>query len=101
MFNVRDDNNQDILNKTQSHAFYHAVAQLLFTGIRCRKDAKKEISFLKTRVRKPDKDDLKKLWRLIGYLKRMIKLPLILRTDRRNVIKWWVDVSYASHDDMW
>jgi hypothetical protein len=26
-------------------------------------------------------------------------LPLILRTDRLNIIKWWVDASFATHDD--
>ena len=76
------------------------MEQLLFTGIRCRKDAQTAIAFLATRVRKPDKDDWKKLSRLLGYLKRKIKLPLILRADGVNVLKWWVDVSYADHDDM-
>ena len=51
-------------------------------------------------MRKPDEDDCKKLRRLIGYLKRTIKLPLILRADGVNLIKWWVDASYAAHDNM-
>ena len=25
----------------------------------------------------------------------------MLRADGVNVLKWWVDASYASHDDMW
>ena len=53
-----------------------------------------------TRVRKPDKDYWKNLRRLIGYLKRTIKLAMILRADGINVLKWWVDASYAYHDDM-
>ena len=77
------------------------MAQLLFTKIQCRKDAQRAIAFLTTRVRNPDKDDWKKLRRFIGYLKRTIKLPLILRADIVNVLKWWVDASYAAHDDMW
>ena len=80
--------------------FHHAVAQLLFTGIQCRKDALTAISFLTTRVRNPDEDDCKKLRRLLGYLKQTIQLPLILRSDGVNVLKWWVDESYADHDDM-
>ena len=51
-------------------------------------------------MRKPDEDDWKKLRRFIGYLKRTIKLPLILRADGVNALKWWVDASYAAHDDM-
>ena len=53
-----------------------------------------------TRVRKLDEDDWKKLRILLGYLKRTIKLPLILRADGVNVLKWWVDTSYAAHDDI-
>ena len=66
LFNVRDKNERSLLDKTRAQAFHHAVAQLLFTGTRCRKDAKTEIAFLKTRVRKPDEDDWKKLRRLLG-----------------------------------
>ena len=58
------------------------------------------IAFLTTRVRKPDDYDWKKLRRLLGYLKRTIKLPLILQADGLNVLKWWVDASYVAHDDM-
>ena len=58
------------------------------------------IAFLTTRVRKLDEDNWKKLSRLLSYLKRTIKLPLILQADRLNVLKWWVDASYAAHDDM-
>ena len=76
------------------------MVQLLFTGIRCRKDEQTEIAFLTTRVRKTDEDNWKKLRRLLGYLKRTIKLPLILRDYWVNVLKWWVDASYAAHENM-
>ena len=76
------------------------MAQLLFSGIRCRKDSQTEIAFLTTRVRKPDEDDWKKPRRLLGYLKRTIKLPLILRDNEENVLKCWVGTSYEAHDDM-
>ena len=51
-------------------------------------------------MRNWDKADWKKLRRLLGYLKLTIKLPLILCADGVNVIKWWLDVSYATHDNM-
>ena len=51
-------------------------------------------------MRKPDENDWKKLRRLIGYLKQTIKLPLILRADGLNVLKWLVDASYAANDNM-
>ena len=48
----------------------------------------------------PDEDDWKKLRILPGYLKPTIKLPLILQAAGVNVLKWWVEASYADHDDM-
>ena len=45
-----------------------------------------------------DEADWKKLRRLLGYLKRTIKLPLILQVDGVNVIEWWMDASYAAHN---
>ena len=39
------------------------------------------LDFLTTRVRKPGENDWKKLRRLLGYLKIIIKLPMILRAD--------------------
>ena len=51
------------------------MAQLLFTGIRCRKDAQTAIAFLTTRVRKMNKDYWKKLRILLGYLKQMRLVP--------------------------
>ena len=101
LFNVREDSKQELLDETQSQVFHHAVAQLIFTRIGCRKDAQTSIAFLKTRVRKPDEDDWKKMRIFLGYLKQTIKLPLILRADGVNVLKLWVEASYAAHDDMW
>ena len=100
LFTVREDSDRELLGETRAQAFHRAVAQLLFTGIRCRKDAQTAIFFLTTRVRNPDEDDWKKLRRFIGDLKRTIKLPLILRADVVNVLKWWLDASYATHDNM-
>ena len=57
LFIVWEDREQELLNDKRDQAFHSAVAQLLFTGIRCRKDAHTAIAFLMTRVRKPDKDD--------------------------------------------
>ena len=54
LFNDRDNKEGDLLDETQAQAFQFAVAQLVFTGIRCWKDTQMEIAFLTTRVRNPD-----------------------------------------------
>ena len=64
------------------------------------KDIQTSVAFLKTRVREPDEDYWNKLRRVLECLRGTIKLGLVLREDSLNVIKWWVDASYAIHPDM-
>jgi hypothetical protein len=52
-----------------------------------------------TRVSLPYEDDWGKLKRVLRYLKSAIYLPLVLRADSLNIIKWWVDASYVYHGD--
>ena len=61
LFNVRYDNERELLDKTRAQTFHHAVAQVIFTGIQCRKDTHMAIDLLTTKVRKPDKENWKKL----------------------------------------
>ena len=100
LFEVRDKSDRLLLDDKRSHAFHRSVAQLLFACARCRKDIHTTVAFLTTRFREPDEDDWKKLRRLLEYLRGTIKLGMFLRADSLNVIKWWVDASYAIHPDM-
>ena len=43
---------------------------------------------------------MKKLGRTIRYLDKTKHLPMILRVSDNNVIEWWIDASFAVHDDM-
>ena len=58
------------------------------------------VSFLCTRVQNPDTNDLKKLQRVIKYLRRTKGPPLTLEIEEENGIKWWVDAAYTVHPDM-
>ena len=100
LFGTREGNEGDPLNGTRTKAYHHTVAQFLFTGIRFRNYMQTAIAFLTTQVRNLDEDNRKKLQRLLRYLKRTIKLPLILRYYGVNVLKWWVGVPYAVNEDM-
>jgi hypothetical protein len=51
-------------------------------------------------VTSPDEDDWKKLTRSIRYLRESKDLYLTLEVDDGNVIKWWIDASFAVHPDM-
>ena len=61
LFNVRDDEEAKYLPEEQAIAFHHTVAQLLFLSARARRDIQTPVSFLTTRVKKPDEDDWGKL----------------------------------------
>ena len=51
-------------------------------------------------MRGPNEDNWKKLLRLMQYLRNTTDMPLTLRADGTNIIKWWVDGLYAVHPDM-
>ena len=53
------------------------------------------------RVRNRDKDDCRKLQRLISYLGATINsVKLHLNDNNLNVVHWWVDASYGPHPDL-
>ena len=76
------------------------MAQLLFSCPRARKDIQTAVYFFTMRFCNPDEYDWGKLKCLVRHVRWTINVPLILRSDSLTIIKWWVDVSYASHPDM-
>eukprot|EP00957_Ditylum_brightwellii_P114072 8697448-Ditylum_brightwellii.AAC.1 len=80
--------------------FHTSTAKLLFLCKRARPDLQKAIAFLTTRVKEPDKDDRKKLCRVILSLNGMVEYALTLSTNSLNVPKWWVDGTYAVHQNL-
>lgn len=48
----------------------------------------------------PDTDDHKKLGRVTRCLHMCPDLPLTLECDNTQIIKWWIDASFAVHPDM-
>ncbi len=83
-----------------SDLFHSVTAKPLLLCKRSRPDNQTPIAFLCTRVRNPDVDDYKKLRRVVCYLRETKKLALTLEADDLQVIKWWVDASFAVHKDM-
>ncbi len=45
-------------------------------------------------------DDYKTLARTMKYLRGTLYIPLILKADDLNVVKWWADASFDVHPDM-
>jgi hypothetical protein len=63
-------------------------------------DIQTAVAFLCTRVKGPDEDNYKKLARVMKYLRGTINMSLTLEASNMNVVKWWVDASFAVHPDM-
>jgi hypothetical protein len=99
LFDVRPNNERKVLGEEQARAFHHSVAQFLFATTSSRKDIQHMVAFLTTRVKSPEEDDWMKLKRLLKYTRGTIYMPLILKADSLNIVKWWVDASYATHGD--
>ena len=98
LFEVNE--NQTQLDDERKKLFHQITAKLLFVSKCGRPDIQVAMSFLTTRVTKPDEDDWKKLLRLMQYINCTINLELTLSIKSFNSIKWWVDASYAIHLNM-
>ena len=99
LFRVRDEEEAKFLPEKQAEMFHHTVAQLLFLAMRARRDIQTAVSFLTTRVKKPDEDDWGKVKRVLKYLKGTRSLPLRLSVENMSFAIWFIDASHAVHWD--
>ena len=88
------------INEEKAIIFHTMVAKGLFLCKRAPPNIHTAISFLSTQVREPDEDDWKKLIRMMQYLNGTRELYLTLSADNTNILKWFIDASYAIHPDM-
>ena len=58
------------------------------------------VAFLSTRVQHPDHDDYKKLAQAMKFLRKTITLPLTLEADDLQLVHWWIDRAFTTHQDM-
>ena len=102
LYYIRDPDCEDteLVDKKEKEEYYTLTAQCLYLSKRGRPDIQQAVAFHCTRVNNPDKDDQKKLARLIRYLMVTISLSLILSMNNNGISEWWVDASFAIHDDM-
>jgi hypothetical protein len=88
-----------LLNDEQREIFHSYVAKGLFLSKRARLDIHPTVSVLATRVRSPNESDWKKLVRMMRYLHSTQTWHKTLRADSLNIIKHYVDASFAVHPD--
>ena len=89
-----------LLGDVQKKIFVHLVMQGLYLSQRGRLDIRTAIAFLCSRLHNPDEDDYKTLTQMIQYLRGMKDLIHTLQANDDGIVRWWIDASYAVHDDM-
>jgi hypothetical protein len=99
LFKIREESEARYLPEEQAIKFHHSVAQLVFLQKRARRDIQTVVSFLATRVKRPDEDDWGKLPRVLQYLKGTRSLKLRITIDCLKEAKWYVDAAYNVHWD--
>jgi len=85
------------LNLKLCEGYHRTVAKGLFASKRARPDIQPTIAVMCTRVQEPKENDIIKLKRLLKYLNATKEKCLTLSVENLNVIKWYVDASFAVH----
>ena len=97
LFDTSKDTN--LLERGRAELFHTGVAKGLYLAKRAQPDIHLAIAFLATRVRRPTEGDWKKFERVIKYLNGTKDMRLKLRADHLQCVKWYVDASFAVHND--
>lgn len=89
-----------LLSEERKSIFVHFVMRLLYASQRGQPDIRTAVSFLCSQLKTPDKDNYKKLARVMKYPQETPDLTLHLRGLEGGKIYWWVDASYATHEEL-
>jgi hypothetical protein len=98
LFKVDED--CETLAQAKAVEFHNLVTKTLYATKRARWDTCTAIAFLTMRLRDPDKDDWTKLVHLMRYTRGTCTMLLILSANGSDILKWWVDASFAVHPNM-
>ena len=89
-----------LLGDEQKKMFVHLVMLGLYLSQQGRLDIRTAIAFLCGQLHNPDEDDYRKLTRMIQYLRGTKGPILTLWANDDGIVRWWIDASYAVHNDM-
>jgi hypothetical protein len=85
------------VSKKESEWFHTCTAKLLYLAKRVRPEILTAVSFLTTRVQKPDVDDMAKLRRALGYLYGTRYRGIVLRVGEEMSVRGYIDASRGVH----
>ena len=87
------------LPEEQAAAFHQTMAQLLVLSGKARHDIQMTMAFFTTRVKCSDEDDWGKIRRVLQYLNGTKELSLNLSAENLEIVYWYINASYAMHED--
>jgi hypothetical protein len=87
------------LDKENKDYYHSLTAKFLYLGKRVRPDLLTAISFLARRVNEPTEQDLRKLFRVVRYLRSTREKGIVLEANKALAVYAWVDASYGVHAD--
>ena len=98
LLDVRDEAEE--LSIKEKEIFHSVTAKLLYIEKRGRPDIETAVSFLTTRVDKSDKDDWKKLRRVLQYLNQTIGDVRVIGCENMDNLYTWIDAAYGVWTNM-
>ena len=89
----------ELLSDDKREDYHTITTKCLYVSKRGRPDLQASIAFHYTRLRNSTQDDPKILAKKVRYMIATRFLPLILSVDEIGIIEWWIDVSFAVHNN--
>jgi hypothetical protein len=93
------DSTSPLLSKEQRELYQSCVMTLYYLAKRTQFDILTAISFCTTRVLHPTDEDLRKLYRILGYLLHTQSQNLILEIGEKVQLRAYVDASFGTYSD--
>lgn len=97
LFKVGEKNK--VLKESDKEYFHSVTAKLLYLGKRVRPDILTAVSFLTKRVQSPTDEDMRKLERVIRYIRGTRDMGIIIEARVNLGVFAYVDASYGVHTD--
>ena len=93
------DEKAQLLDKKERERYHSVTAKILYLGKRVRPDVLTAVSFLTKRVNAPTEQDMRKLQRVVRYIRATKEKGIVIEPDKNLSILAYVDASYGVHED--
>jgi len=94
------DKSAKSLSESEKELYHSMTARCLYLGKRTRPDILTAVSFLTKRVQAPTEQDLRKLARVVKYIRGTRHMGIVLEASNYLSVIAYVDASYGVHEDM-